>query len=81
MRLRSLFRRCTGREPDKTELARLTNSLNDFRKRYEVAPADAESLLKVGVAMRPTEIPVHELAAWTVIANAVLNLHETVTQD
>ena len=31
--------------------------------------------------MRPKDLPAPELAAWTMIASAVMNLHETVTQD
>ena len=80
-RLTGLFRRCTGRAPESEELQRLLGALSEFRTRYAGAPADAEALLAVGEYMRPTDLPAPELAAWTMIANAVLNLHETVTQD
>lgn len=80
-RLDGLFRRCTGRSPDAEERARLLTALDGFRDRYRAAPADAEQLLMIGEAPRDESQAPEELAAWTVVASAVLSLHETITLD
>jgi hypothetical protein len=78
--LRDLCVRCTGRAPDAGDLDRLRGALAAFRARYAEQPADADALLAVGEAPSPTE-DAADLAAWTMIAGAVLSLHETITQD
>ncbi len=80
-RLTQMFRRCTGRAPDAGELKRLTDALAAFRERYRGKPEDAQKLLKVGVAPVPNDIEAPELAAWTMIANALLNLSAVITQS
>jgi hypothetical protein len=77
-RVVTLLRRCTGRAPDAATVERLVQKLIEFRRRYEAAPADAEKLVKVGMAPVSQEAPLAELAAWTLIASAVLNLDATV---
>ncbi len=77
----TMFRRCTGREPDPEDMAQLQSALAHFRTRYAEAPEDAAQLLEVGEAPVPEEIDPSELAAWTVIASSILSLHETITQD
>jgi hypothetical protein len=80
-RLIQMFRRCTGRAPDKAELQRMSEALKTFRDRYRQKPEDAEKLLKTGVAPLPKDISAPELAAWTMIANALMNLSATITQS
>jgi uncharacterized protein DUF1553/uncharacterized protein DUF1549/cytochrome c len=83
-RLRRLFQRCTGRGPDADELAALTGTLAGFRERYSQAPDDALHLLEVGQAPGPQAAEgtaPSELAAWTLIANAVLNLDATISRS
>ncbi len=80
-RLSLLFLRCTGREPDDTELTLLRGGLADFRHRFADSPQDAALLVTVGVSPATHDVPWSELAPWTMLANAVLNLHETITQD
>jgi len=38
-------------------------------------------LIRTGIAPVPGDIPPVELAAWTSVARAVLNLHETITRN
>ncbi|QDU68137.1 PSD1 and planctomycete cytochrome C domain-containing protein [Engelhardtia mirabilis] len=76
-----MFRRCTGRAPERAELAILTAALDDHRARYAAAPEDAAALVAVGEAMLAEGAPdPAELAAWTLVASAILNLHATITQ-
>jgi len=79
-KLTRLMERCAGRAPDAPELEALRGALNEFRKRYVAAPADAESMLKKGEAPIDSTIEKPELAAWTMIASAVMNLYEATTQ-
>ena len=79
-RMRTLFRRCTAREPDEETIDRAVDTLAAFRARYAAEEDDAGALLGVGEAMLPEDADPAELAAWTLVANAVLNLYETTTQ-
>lgn len=80
-RLADLFRRCTARSPDAREAAALSETLAHFRQRFAQAPKDADGLLSRGVTPIAEGTDRAELAAWTMIASAVLNLHETLTQE
>ena len=79
-RLSTMFRQCTGRPPDAAELKAMRDTLQAFRDRYLTKPDDAASLLKVGEAPRDKDLEPTELAAWTMIGNAMLNLSATNTQ-
>ena len=80
-RLARMHRRCTGRPPAPRELDLLAGLLAGFRRRYEAAPADAGRLLGVGSAPRSPGLPAPELAAWTLLASALLNLDATVCRS
>ena len=77
--LARMFRRCTGRLPEADELELLQAALDDHRARYATDASDAETLLAIGESMRSEAAP-GELAAWTLVASALLNLHATITQ-
>lgn len=79
-RLVHMFRQCTGRTPEDAELERLTETLAAYRERYQKTPQDAAELLKVGVAPLPKDANAPEIAAWAMMANAMLNLSATITQ-
>ena len=55
--------------------------LNKHRTEYAADSASANKLLSVGEYPVPTEMDRTELAAWTSVARAVLNLHETITRN
>ncbi len=78
-RLAEIFRRCTAREPDDAERAALAAALEDFRRSFTGRPEDAAAFVDVGPLPRPADVDEAELAAWTTLASAVLNLHRTVT--
>jgi hypothetical protein len=79
-RLERLHLRCTGREPGEDELALLAEALAAFRARYADDPDAAAALLAVGEAPLPEDLPAAELAAWTLIASAVLNLDASLNR-
>ena len=51
------------------------------RRQYEADRAAAAALLGVGLAPRPADVDAAELAAWTAVGRALLNLNETITRD
>jgi len=78
-KLALMFRRCTGRSPDAGELERLSSAVERFHERYDKARGEAYELVRTGVSPLAEGIDVAELAAWTLVANAVLNLDATLT--
>ncbi len=74
------FRLATSRKPraDEVEVLNrvLQQQLEDFRADKEAS----EKLLQVGDSPRDPSFDAPELAAWTMIANVLLNLDETVTK-
>ncbi len=80
-RLTLAFRLATGRAPRPAELKILTAGFQAQLEGYRADPSAAEKLVKVGEARRPPELDVAELAAYTAVANLILNLDETITKE
>ena len=76
----ALFTRCAARAPEADELALLADALADFRARYAADPEAARALIEVGDSPVPMELAPEELAAWTLLANALLNLDAVITR-
>ena len=69
------------RKVTKNELELLVSLLNKHRTEYAADTASAKKLLSVGEYPIPTDMDRTELAAWTSVARAILNLHETITRN
>jgi len=80
-RIARMHRRCTAREPDDDERRRLLAALAKFRARYAADEAAARALVEVGEVPTPTDLPAAELAAWTLLGSALLNLDATITRS
>ena len=76
-----LYELCTGDEPSPTALNVMLEALKTYRTRYIASHEDARSLLAMGESPLPTDIPVSELAAWTMLANAVLSSEAAIVKD
>ena len=74
-------RRATGRTPTEADLQTLEKGLAALLTRYRAVPADAEALLRQGATAAPAQLDKPELAAWMLVANAVLNLDATLVRD
>jgi hypothetical protein len=75
------FETVLGRAPSKREVVAALELLEKARKRFAADTAAAEKL--VAQAALPNGVSgasVSELAAWTVVANVLLNLDETLTK-
>ena len=59
----------------------LTSLLNKHRTEYATDAEAANKLLSVGDYPIPADLNRTELAAWTSVARAILNLHETITRN
>ena len=79
-RIRFAFRLATGRLPLEREIIILENSLLNHLKTYQADKEAALRLLKVGESAPPDQVSPIELAAYTALANTLLNLHETITR-
>jgi hypothetical protein len=74
------FRLCVARPPSSAELERLLELYRENLTKYKEDPAAAKAMATSGLAKPPNEMDIPELAAWTVVANVLLNLDETVTK-
>ena len=80
-RLAWLFRLVLSRPPDATEKALLQRALAEQRQHASQDPAAAAQAVRVGESSPRALAPAPETAAWTLMANLVLNLDETVTRN
>ncbi|MCA9145239.1 MAG: PSD1 domain-containing protein [Planctomycetales bacterium] len=79
-RLEYGFRVSTARKPIESETAVLLGIFESILKSYQEDPQAATSLVSVGESKRDESLDVAELAAWTIVANTILNLDEVVTK-
>ncbi len=81
MRIVDLYRRCTGGEPSEEIASLMHASLADFTERYRGDAEAARSLVGIGESEVPEGLSVDELAAWTMLANAVLSSDAAIVKD
>jgi hypothetical protein len=74
------FRLATARRPEAEELAALVGQYEAQLAEYRASGEAAVQLLSVGESPRDESLDPAELAAWTMVANVILNLDETVTK-
>ncbi|HZO51913.1 MAG TPA: DUF1553 domain-containing protein, partial [Bryobacteraceae bacterium] len=80
-RLRRAFFLATARQPSSKELSVLSALLKGQRSHYTAKPGEAAQLVAVGETPAPATLAKPELAAWTMVASAILNLDEVVTKE
>jgi hypothetical protein len=74
------FRTATSRMPDERELGVIDGLLVKYREKYTQQKDQAQALLSVGEYPRDESLDISEQAAWTMIANLILNLDETISK-
>jgi hypothetical protein len=79
-RLERAFRMVTSRLPSTEEVEILAGLLSDQREYYEANPEAAKELASVGDSALADRHEHSAIASWTVVASAVLNLHEAITK-
>ncbi len=80
-RLDWMMKRGLSRLPRPSERAIFERLLDAELANYQADPDAAEQLLDVGLARVDPRLEIHELAAWTSVARALLNMHEMVTRN
>jgi hypothetical protein len=75
-RVNVLYRLCLARPATEFETQRLTELAAALQQRLATQPQQAEMLATNPLGPAPPAVDVIELAAWTVVANSVLNLDE-----
>lgn len=75
------FRVVTGRRPQAAELEPLKTACDHFIDHFASRPKEAAELLAIGEAPRDTTLDVSEHAAFTMLANILLNLDEAITLE
>lgn len=80
-RLTYAFRLATARKPLPDEMAVLLKVFQKHLARFQADPEAAKKLLAVGDSATTAAMAHEELAAYTLVANLILNLDETVTKE
>jgi hypothetical protein len=80
-RLAWAFRRVTARELHADEAKVLRTGLEQRLAKFRADLPAAQKLLANGRSPAPTDLDAAELAAWSVTANILLNLDETITRE
>jgi hypothetical protein len=76
----AMFLAATARRPDAQERGALAGLYEARLAEYRQDPAGARALLAACPGVEPGEIEPASLAAWTVVANVVLNLDEVLSK-
>ena len=76
-----MFRLSTSRYPSPEETERIIEAYREELAHYESEAAQAEELLSIGESLPAKSLDRSKLAAWTMVANVLLNLDEVVTKN
>ena len=74
------YQTALAREPHDAERKLLTQLYENHKQKYAADEEAAKALLSAGEYQRPADLPLAETAAWTSVARAILNLHETISR-
>ena len=80
-RIEWLYRTVLARSPSAEEAAIVAEVVAGNRARYEADPEAAGQAIAHGESRPPAGLAPRELAAWTLVANMMLNLDETITRN
>lgn len=80
-RLKWMMRTALSRLPSKAESDVFMQLLNQETVNFSEQPKKARQLISIGLSEPNEELDPVELAAWTSVTRAVLNMHEIVTRN
>ncbi|MCC6425953.1 MAG: PSD1 domain-containing protein [Phycisphaerales bacterium] len=75
------MRLCVGRRPSEAEVQRLVDLFDAQLESYRGDAGSASDMASFGVAGAGGQFDPAEVSAWTVVANVLLNLDETLTRQ
>jgi hypothetical protein len=79
-RIGFLAERLLARSLKPEEVAIVRDSLQTFEQHYSADANDAKKLVAVGESKNDSKAPVPQLAAWTMVANELMNLDEVLNK-
>jgi hypothetical protein len=80
-RIEYAFRWATSRKPDSEELSIMDGLYQEEIKEFQKYPEKANSILKIGELENDESLDRSELAAYTVVASAIVNLSESIQKN
>ncbi|HBJ33310.1 MAG TPA: hypothetical protein DDZ51_00825 [Planctomycetaceae bacterium] len=80
VRIDLMAKRVMARSLESREIEVVNDSLQALSKHFQENPAAATELIKVGESPAPAEVQVSELAAYTMLANQLMNLDEVLNK-
>jgi hypothetical protein len=69
-----------SREMDDDECSIIESTLTKVLEKFKASPEDAKKLTSIGETQAPQDIDPSDLAAWTIIANQILNMDEALNK-
>jgi hypothetical protein len=79
-RITFAFRTCLARAPKQPEVDRLLTLFQTELANYRQDTKAAQKMASSEIGKAPSDADLAELAAWTVVANVLLNLDEIITK-
>jgi hypothetical protein len=70
-----------ARRPTTDEIVIIDDALAKHLAKFQAQPAAAKAAIRNGESVPKAGLPEPELAAWTMVANLLLNLDETITRN
>ncbi|MDA7906502.1 DUF1553 domain-containing protein, partial [Mariniblastus sp.] len=80
-RIEFAYRAVLSRRPSAEESAIVLDFFHRQQAKYKAAPEEAKKTIQVGESKPPAGLDEVELAAWTLVANLILNLDETIVRN
>ncbi len=80
-RIQFAYRSVLSRLPDKEESRVLIEFFNRQLAKYQATPDAAKQAIQFGDSKLPSGVNEPELAAWTLVANLILNLDEAIVRN
>ncbi len=80
-RLGQLFKMCAGRDANNDEIGLLYSTLGAMQSKFDSDLDGAKSLLAYGETSLDPELNLSTLAAYTMMANAILSLDEVISKN
>ena len=80
-RIQWAYARALSRPAKQPEVDVLADLLAKHRETFKANADEAKKFIATGDAPPAKDVDASELAAWTNVARAILNLHETITRN
>ncbi len=80
-RIHFAFRTLLARQPDAEETTAIRAYFEKQLAKYQAKPDAAKKAINFGESPPPQDVPEPELAAWTLVANLILNLDEAIVRN